>query len=87
MRRFRFISSLDLTYIAFISAVFCILSGILKYTVTGSLIMFMLTFFAFYLLYGIWYLIYKLGMFVYKKKIKNIIDDFKKTKEKVQKES
>lgn len=87
MRRFRFISTLDLTFLAFLSAMFCVLSGVLKYSVAGTLIMFMLVFVAFYLAYGIWYLVYKLGMYVYKKHLKGIFDDFQKTKEKIQEES
>lgn len=86
MRTFKFLTKMDLGFLMFLSFVVVCVSGMIKTSVAGSAIMFILLTFLFIFLYAFWYLIYKLSNYIYKVYIKERIDDFKKTKEKVQKE-
>ena len=67
-------------YFIFLSFVFVCLTGLLKSSFVGGVILGVVAFIFLFLMY----FIYRIGVNVYEAKLKAIIKDFKKTKSKIQ---
>ena len=77
-------NSYNLGFLIFLSLILIIVTGLLKSSFFGSIIVFSLFVIILLFIFLIWNLVYKLGVFAYEYKIKDIIKEFKKTKRKIQ---